>query len=119
MKSRPEYRSTFSSPDVFYRALHVISTRRYRLPVRRYIIDLFNLELNPALVIKLTECATALTKPTSPGASHAGVLDALERERKTLLSEDEQELVPVKKLAAAIEPTTSPRPVERIVGFDI
>ena len=105
---------------MFYRALHVISTRRYRLPVRRYIIDLFNLELNPALVAKLAECATALTKPTSPGASHAGMSDTLEREKKTLPSEDEQELAPIKKSAAgAIELTASPRPVERIIGFDI
>jgi len=104
---------------MFYRALHVISTRRYRLPVRRYIIDLFNLELNPALVAKLAECATALTKATSPGASHAGMSDTLERERKALPSEDEQEMAPVKKSAAAIEPMASPRPVERIIGFDI
>ncbi|KAJ7107266.1 Rapamycin-insensitive companion of mTOR, N-term-domain-containing protein, partial [Mycena crocata] len=36
MKSRPEFKSIFSSPAMFFRALHTVSTQRYRLPVRRY-----------------------------------------------------------------------------------
>ncbi|KAH9912683.1 Rapamycin-insensitive companion of mTOR, middle domain-containing protein [Epithele typhae] len=63
MKSKPEYRHIFSSPRVFYRALHTISTQKYRMPVRRYIIDLFNIELDADVVQELTESAMALRMP--------------------------------------------------------
>ncbi|KZS99473.1 uncharacterized protein LAESUDRAFT_816934 [Laetiporus sulphureus 93-53] len=46
MKARPEYRDVFNSPTMFYRALHTISSQKYRLQVRRHILDLFNLELD-------------------------------------------------------------------------
>ncbi len=63
MKSKPEYRHIFSSPSMFYRALHTISTQKYRLPVRRYIFDLFNIELDADVVRQLSECAISLRAP--------------------------------------------------------
>lgn len=69
MKSKPEYRHIFSSPRMFYRALHTISTQKYRLPVRRYIIDLFNIELDADVVRQLSDCAISLRAPqTAPEA---------------------------------------------------
>jgi rapamycin-insensitive companion of mTOR len=53
MKSRPEYKPVFSSSAMLYRALHTISTSKYRQPVRRYILDLFNLELDGDTVAAL------------------------------------------------------------------
>ncbi|RPD54648.1 hypothetical protein L226DRAFT_535797 [Lentinus tigrinus ALCF2SS1-7] len=63
MKSKPEYRHIFSSPSMFYRALHTISTQKYRMPVRRYIFDLFNIELDADVVRGLSECAISLRAP--------------------------------------------------------
>ena len=48
---------------MFYRALHTISTQKFRLPVRRYIFDLFSIELDADVVRQLAESAVALRAP--------------------------------------------------------
>ncbi|KAI0073477.1 hypothetical protein K474DRAFT_1666532 [Panus rudis PR-1116 ss-1] len=63
MKPRPEYRPIFASPSMLFRALHTISSQRYRLPVRRYILDLFNVDLDEDVVGKLVECEQELRLP--------------------------------------------------------
>lgn len=73
MKSRPEYHAAFSSPAVFFRALHTISIQRYRLPVRRYILDLFNIELDGDVVREIAETAKALRAPPSFKQSEAHI----------------------------------------------
>lgn len=110
MKSRPEYQLIFSSPSTFYRALHMISTNRYRLPVRRYIIELFNMELNPELVAQLDESAIILRHPLTghnvaknlTGNEELGVLES---------SADTKHL-------KVDQVSFNSRSVERIVGFD-
>jgi len=66
LKSRPESRHIFSSCPVFYRALHAISSQRYRLPVRRFILDLFDIELSTETIRALSESASELAVPTVP-----------------------------------------------------
>ncbi|KAH0832008.1 Rapamycin-insensitive companion of mTOR, N-term-domain-containing protein [Lanmaoa asiatica] len=73
MKSRPEYRSAFTSPTVFFRALHIISTQRYRLPVRRYILDLFNIELDHDVIKAICDAAVSLRAPPSFKQSEAHI----------------------------------------------
>ena len=68
MKSKPEYRHIFTSPSMFYRALHTISTQKYRMPVRRYIFDLFNVDLDADFVRKLSDCAISLRAPRAQDA---------------------------------------------------
>lgn len=46
LKARPETKAIFSSIPLFYRALQTISKQRYRLPVRRYIFDLFDVQFD-------------------------------------------------------------------------
>ncbi|KAH6911417.1 Rapamycin-insensitive companion of mTOR, middle domain-containing protein [Coprinopsis sp. MPI-PUGE-AT-0042] len=60
LKAKSESKSAFHSPEMLYRALHIISTQRYRFPVRRYIMDLFNVELNPQLSASLNTAAQKL-----------------------------------------------------------
>lgn len=62
MKSKPEYRPIFTSPTVYYRVLHILSTRRYRFPVRRYILDLFEVQLDADVASLLAECAHELAE---------------------------------------------------------
>lgn len=60
MKGRPEFRRIFSSPQLFYRVLHTISTQKYRLLVRRYIFDLFNVEMDEETMRAFAVCERTL-----------------------------------------------------------
>lgn len=40
------HRELFSSPSLYYRALDMLENYHYRLPVRRYIIELFDVKLD-------------------------------------------------------------------------
>ncbi|KAK0487570.1 Rapamycin-insensitive companion of mTOR, N-term-domain-containing protein [Armillaria novae-zelandiae] len=96
MKSRPEYRAVFSSPTMFFRALHMISTQRYRLPVRRYIMDLFTVEMDSNLIAKLSDAAKALEaqpdyKPPKSAANRVSIFSRLGRTRRPEESDDEGE----------------------------
>ena len=44
LKSR--HRELFSSPSLYYRVLEMLSTYHYRLAVRRYVLELFDLSLD-------------------------------------------------------------------------
>ena len=132
MKSKPEYRHIFSSPSMFYRALHTISSQKYRMPVRRYIFDLFNIDLDADVVKQLSDCAIALRVPlTAPEA--AGPSPAQEKPRETVVptfqprparpvvsesddeeSDDEEEVTAKKPRA----PVISLRPKSRVIGFN-
>jgi len=67
LKGRPESRHVFSSIPLFYRALHTISSQRYRLAVRRYILELFDIRLNAEIVKELTAYRSiVMAQPPSP-----------------------------------------------------
>jgi rapamycin-insensitive companion of mTOR len=53
LKSRADAKQIFSSVLLFHRALHAMSTRRYRFPVRRYIIELFDIKLDENILAEL------------------------------------------------------------------
>jgi rapamycin-insensitive companion of mTOR len=129
MKSRAEYRSAFSSPTMLFRALHIISTQRYRLPVRRYIIDLFNQELNTELITTLKECSETLkTHPlyqpskSESRPSRLSILGRLGRTRHASESDDEDDELGVATTPAvppSDQPIISLQPVTKIVGFEV
>ncbi|KXN88287.1 Protein ste16 [Leucoagaricus sp. SymC.cos] len=129
IRSRPEYRKSFSSSDMFYRALHMLSTQRYRLPVRRYIIDLFNLDLDTGTVATLEKSAQTLKadpsyKPPSATITRMSIFGRLGKTRRpseTESSEDED--VPTAGNASnGVSKDQGPvlvlKPVTKIVGFD-
>ncbi|EGN98236.1 hypothetical protein SERLA73DRAFT_169260 [Serpula lacrymans var. lacrymans S7.3] len=128
MKSRPEYKSVFSSPAVFFRALHIISTQRYRLPVRRYIFDLFNIELDNDVVNALADSAISLRAPPSfkqPEAQKSRVVSmfGVGRTRGSSESdeeddEDDMNVGDEKEFVVEKKPVITLRPVSRIIGFD-
>ncbi|KAJ6585048.1 Rapamycin-insensitive companion of mTOR, N-term-domain-containing protein [Mycena capillaripes] len=127
MKSRPEFKSIFSSPAMFFRALHTVSTQRYRLPVRRYILDLFTIELDADVVAALVEASKSLMahpsfKPAKE-SNRVSMFGPLGRPRRSSESDDEGELdaddEPMKPSAGEQQPVISLRPVHRTVGFDI
>lgn len=120
MKSRPEYRAIFTSPKMFYRALHIISTRRYRLPVRRYIIDLFNLELNPELVLAFSESAESLKAHPSYKISKSDANRLSMFPRASESDDDDDELgAPIAPVVSEGQPAISLQPMSRIIGFAI
>ncbi|EJF61068.1 hypothetical protein DICSQDRAFT_147513 [Dichomitus squalens LYAD-421 SS1] len=133
MKSKPEYRHIFTSPSMFYRALHTISSQKYRMPVRRYIFDLFNIDLDADVVKQLSDCAISLRVPlATPEAADPSPVQ--EKPRETVVqtfrprparpvvseSEDEESDVEEKEVAAKKRraPVMSLRPKSRIIGFN-
>ncbi|KAF8501078.1 Rapamycin-insensitive companion of mTOR, N-term-domain-containing protein, partial [Russula emetica] len=117
LKSRPEYQGVFSSVPMFYRALHMISTSRYRLPVRRYVFDLFDIDLDGDVLRQLDESAKALALPVSEAAppqqnSRVSVLFAAPRAHAAE-SDEEDEVPPLPQHA----PVISLRPKSTVVGF--
>ncbi|EKM79491.1 hypothetical protein AGABI1DRAFT_120880 [Agaricus bisporus var. burnettii JB137-S8] len=129
-RSRPEYRKAFSSPDMFYRALHMLSTQRYRLPVRRYILDLFNLEMNPETVAALERSAEALKaepsyKPSSATITRMSIFGRLGRTKRpseSESSEDGDESFTGNASHDVLKeqgPVLKLKPVLKVVGFDV
>lgn len=125
MKSRPEYRPVFSSLSTFYRALHTISTQRFRLPVRRYILDLFDIELDGDVVKSLAEHAKSLQalpsfkQPKSPSNRIVNMFGRLGRARRASESDDEaSDTAENENIVIEEKPVITLRPVSRIIGFD-
>ncbi|KAF7298974.1 hypothetical protein MIND_00845600 [Mycena indigotica] len=129
MKSRAEFKSIFASPVMFFRALHTVSTQRYRLPVRRYIMDLFNsIELDEDVVRALSEASKVLKahpsfKPAKE-TNRASMFGPLGRPRRSSESEDEEaELLDADegptKPPGDEQPAISLQPVVRTIGFDV
>ncbi|KAJ7672758.1 Rapamycin-insensitive companion of mTOR, N-term-domain-containing protein [Mycena rosella] len=127
MKSRPEFKSIFSSPSMFFRALHTVSTQRYRLPVRRYIMDLFTIELDAEVVAALSESAKALKahpsyKP-SKESNRVSMFGPLGRPRRSSESDDDEGELDADdeppKAPTGEQPVISCRPVNRTIGFVI
>ncbi|KAI0366921.1 hypothetical protein BV20DRAFT_1001539 [Pilatotrama ljubarskyi] len=131
MKSKPEYRHIFSSPSMFYRALHTISSQKYRLPVRRYIFDLFNVDLDADVVRQLSECAISLrvpftaqepSEPSEPSPVEAQPQPPAFRPvpvRHHVDESDEESDLEEKEVAKKKPraPVMSLRPKSRIIGF--
>ncbi|KAJ8469790.1 hypothetical protein ONZ51_g8763 [Trametes cubensis] len=130
MKSKPEYRHIFNSPSMFYRALHTISSQKYRQPVRRYIFDLFNIDLDAEVVQQLSECAISLRIPiTSQEPAEPSEPSPVDDKPTTFRprparhhvdeSDDEESDVEEKEAAAKKPraPVMSLRPKSRIIGF--
>ncbi|KAG6337319.1 hypothetical protein ID866_1781 [Astraeus odoratus] len=124
MKSRPEYRAAFASSIMFFRALHTISTQRYRLPVRRYILDLFNIELDGEVVNAITEAAASLRAPPSFKQSEAHInrvvsMLGLKHPDGESDSDEDDELDGVaEEPLNGKNPVIMLRPVSRIIGFN-
>lgn len=54
IRIRNRHPRIFSSTTLFYRALRAISTNHFQAPVRRFIVDLFDVEINPHTLMRLT-----------------------------------------------------------------
>jgi rapamycin-insensitive companion of mTOR len=130
MKSKPEFRPLFASPAMFYRAMHVISTHKCRLPVRRYILDLFDVALDGDLVTALADTAVQLQQPSANNATsptsrnkptrpmNPRVFSVIGRKRRQDDSDedDESDDDGFEKILPQ-RPVMRLRPMSRIVGF--
>ncbi|KAG7088365.1 hypothetical protein E1B28_012368 [Marasmius oreades] len=125
MKARPEYRPIFSSPVMLYRALHTISTSRYRLPVRRYILDLFNVDWDAGVVSVFVDCATSLKAnpsyrpPQSDLNRRLSMFDRARTQSESDAEDDDDEVDPSQPPPAVPQkqPAISLRPMSKIIGF--
>ncbi|CAA7271328.1 unnamed protein product [Cyclocybe aegerita] len=127
IKARPDTRTIFSSPEMFYRALHIMSTQRYRLPVRRYIVELFNQEMNAELVVALNEAASRVKaspsyKPPRTDTIRMSVFGRLGKSRRPSESdesdaEDGLDTPSAQDKQPAEKPAINLQPLKKIVGF--
>jgi rapamycin-insensitive companion of mTOR len=108
----------------------MLSTQRYRLPVRRYILDLFSLELNSETVAALDRSAESLKaepsyKPSSATITRMSIFGRLGRTRRPSESESSEDGDESFKGKAAHDgpkeqgPVLKLKPVVKIVGFDV
>jgi len=124
IKSRPETRGIFSSPEMFYRTLHMISTQRYRQPVRRYIVELFNQEMDQELVYALNAAAAKLQaspsyKPPKTDTFRMSVFGGKRASESDESDEDDPNTPPARAKPPEERPTISLQPLTRVVGFDV
>lgn len=122
LKSRSDTRHLFTSPDMFYRALHMISTQRYRLPVRRYIVDLFNQELDQELVNALNDAQVRLKaspsyKPPRTNSLRMSVFGRLRASESDESDEGDLDTPAVQTVPIKEPPTITLQPLNRVVGF--
>jgi len=114
---------------MFYRALHTISTQRYRLPVRRYIVDLFNQELNQELVNALNDAQSRLKAspsydPPQTDTLRMSIFGRVSKPRRASESDESDEdgdldtsalqTAPIKE-----QPTITLQPLKKVVGFAV
>jgi rapamycin-insensitive companion of mTOR len=124
MKVKPEYRPVFSSYTMLYRALHIISTSKYKQPVRRYILDLFNLHFDQTTMLQIAAVSRQLYAATTPKPSRIAdprAFSIVGHRRHVVPDEDSDssgdELGPPPVIAPQKVVRTL-RPMSRIVGFE-
>ncbi|KAF5385668.1 hypothetical protein D9757_005476 [Collybiopsis confluens] len=127
MKSRPEYRSVFTSLTMLYRVLQTISTARYRLPVRRYIMDLFNVELNAEVIAAMVEASKklkanpALPLPKTDLNRRLSMFGNIGRSKRGSESDEDDDIDELNDTFQPVVQKEAPaialRPVNKIVGF--
>jgi rapamycin-insensitive companion of mTOR len=111
---------------MLYRALHTISTSKYKQPVRRYILDLFDLQLDPETVQNVATAGKRLRSPEVNGTqkstrpNNPRVFSIIRPRRHVDIDEDSDssgdELGPP-PVPAPQKAARTLRPMSRIVGF--
>lgn len=103
----------------------MISTQRYRLPVRRYIVELFNQELGQELVNALNDAksrlkASASYEPPRTDTLRMSVFGRLGKRRASESDESDEDGdldTPAVQTLIKEQPTITLQPLEKIVGF--
>lgn len=106
----------------------MLSTQRYRLPVRRYIVDLFDVDLDPESVAALERSADILKadpsyKPPSSTIARISIFGRIGKTRRPSESESSEDGdSPPAKAPNGVNKDQGPvlklKPVTKIVGFD-
>ena len=103
----------------------MISTQRYRLPVRRYIIELFNQEMDQNLVEGLHAAATKLQaspsyKPPKTDTFRMSVFGSKRTSEDDESDEDgDPDTPPARAKPPEEHPTINLQPLKKIVGFEV
>ncbi|GAA5935683.1 hypothetical protein JCM3775_003381 [Rhodotorula graminis] len=57
---KARHRSLFASPALYARAGEMLASHHYRFAVRKYVMELFDVELDPAMAARVADAAEAL-----------------------------------------------------------
>jgi rapamycin-insensitive companion of mTOR len=106
-----------------------MSTQRYRLPVRRYIVELFNQEMNEDLASALNDAAVRLKaspsyKPPRTDTIRMSIFGRLGKSRRQSESDESDEddglgTPPAEVKPVVEQPTINLQPLKKIVGFAV
>jgi large subunit ribosomal protein L17e len=106
----------------------MISTQRYRLPVRRYIVELFNQELGQELVNALNDAKSRLTAspsyvPPRTDTLRMSVFGRLGKGRASESDESDEDgdldTPAIQTAPNKGQPTITLQPLQKIVGFAV
>jgi rapamycin-insensitive companion of mTOR len=106
----------------------MISTQRYRLPVRRYIIELFKQELGQELVNALNDAKSRLTpspsyQPPRTDTLRMSVFGRLGKRRASESDESDEDgdldTPAVQTAPIKGQPIVTLQPLKKIVGFEV
>jgi rapamycin-insensitive companion of mTOR len=61
-KAKSRHPSVFSSPELVYRAINLLNTQHYRLPVRRYVYELFDAPLDVGSARNIAEAGAGIKR---------------------------------------------------------
>ncbi|SDA01470.1 BZ3500_MvSof-1268-A1-R1_Chr10-1g02698 [Microbotryum saponariae] len=64
---KQKHRSLFSDPGIFYRALEMLANSSYRLAIRRYILDLFDIPIDSIGVLRIMQAGENLQLDDAAG----------------------------------------------------
>lgn len=101
------HRDLFSSPSLYYRALEMLANHHYRLAVRRYIIELFDLALEDRTALEIMSAGEELKARRVEegegrglvGMEAVDVLEGIEGE----FTDDDEESVDEKKTVIPLQ----------------
>jgi len=105
-----------------------MSTQRYRLPVRRYIVELFHQEMNQELVGALNNVAKRLKaspsyKPPRTDTIRMSVFGRVGKSRRPSESDESEDdgmgTPEIAPNAAVGQPIINLQPLKKIVGFSV
>ena len=71
MRLKTRQPTLFSQSSLFYRALYLLDHNHYRLPVRRYIHDLFSLDITADTLNRVTAACHQAEAEATPSESHS------------------------------------------------
>lgn len=109
---QPEY---FKRVDLFYAVCQLLGSYHFKAPVRKYILEIFDMRFTPELLQQLDEVGNATEAPPSDGAKQ----QAKGSTENTDSSEQKSDAPGADTRKGSVVITERPEPRVQKIGFDV